>query len=142
MAELSISPQVAAAASRPVATPPAGGAATTTATPSHTTTASSLVSPANIAYATTPRSEVHLVAKLSPQELQARLDEALQALNQTMANAGRKLAFSVDQSTHGSVVRVMDEKSGDVIRQIPVQVVLDIAHSIDALKGTLFSAKS
>ena len=63
----------------------------------------------------------------------------MQTLNQQMANSGRTLGFSVDASTHSDVVRVMNEKTGELIRQIPAQVVIDVAHNMDAMKGVLFN---
>jgi flagellar protein FlaG len=73
------------------------------------------------------------------ESLQKRLQEALQALNQQMADSGRTLGFSYDPAIQSSVVKVIDQSSGALIRQIPAQAVVDVAHSIDALKGVLFN---
>jgi flagellar protein FlaG len=47
----------------------------------------------------------------------------------------------MDDSIHGPVITVHNTQTGEVVRQIPSQVVLNIAHSIDSLKGVLFSKK-
>lgn len=49
-----------------------------------------------------------------------------------------KLAFSIDEDTDRPVVRITDASTGELIRQIPSQEALDIARSLDKMKGVLF----
>ncbi len=86
-----------------------------------------------------PVQQVAIAPRASMEEMRSRLQAAMQTLNQQMADSGRTLGFSVDASTHTDVVRVMNEKTGELIRQIPAQAVINVAHNIDAMKGVLFN---
>jgi flagellar protein FlaG len=52
--------------------------------------------------------------------------------------APNQISFSVDDESGRSVVRIIDQKTGATIRQIPSQEMLDIAKSIDKMQGLLF----
>lgn len=47
------------------------------------------------------------------------------------------LAFSVDETSGKSVVKITDAKTGETIRQIPSQEFLELARSMDKMKGIL-----
>lgn len=53
-----------------------------------------------------------------------------------------KLAFSIDEDTDRPVVRITDASTGELIRQIPSQEALDIARSLDKMKGVLFQKQA
>lgn len=74
-----------------------------------------------------------------PAREQARdnIREATDKLNQQMRIRGRKLSFEIDDTTHQIVVTVKDINTGDVIRQIPSEALLRVAHNIDQIKGLL-----
>lgn len=77
-----------------------------------------------------PPSELEMAAKL--QEAKAALadeevSQAVADLNSYVQNEQRDLLFSVDEGSGDMVVRVVDRESGDLIRQIPNEVVLDLA---------------
>jgi uncharacterized FlaG/YvyC family protein len=58
-----------------------------------------------------------------------------------MRDGGRNLNFAIDQNSSCSFVGlVKNTDTGEVIRKIPNDAVLRIAHSIDALKGMLHTA--
>ena len=66
------------------------------------------------------------------------LEHALEKLTQLADNSGRALGFSKDQTVSGPVITVTDKDTGEVIRQIPTEVVVRVAHSIEKMKGLLF----
>ena len=66
------------------------------------------------------------------------LDHALEKLTQLADNSGRSLGFAKDQAVSGPVITVTDKDTGEVIRQIPTEVVVRVAHSIEKMKGLLF----
>ena len=70
-----------------------------------------------------------------------RLDQAISRMNERMQDGGRGLAFRVDPSLNRPVVTVTNQETGEVIRQIPNEVVIRMAHSIDETKGNLLNAK-
>jgi len=76
---------------------------------------------------------------MDPQEMLVQLSHALSELNKQMDHTGRSLGFSMDHSIAGNVITVTNKDTGEVIRQIPGEAVLNIAHSIDSLKGVIYS---
>ena len=69
------------------------------------------------------------------------LQEAVKALNEQMAASKTGLGFSVDKSLNTPVVTVRNTATGEVVRQIPTETVVRVAHSIDDMKGILLNAK-
>ena len=69
------------------------------------------------------------------------LQEAVKALNDQMAATKTGLGFSIDKSLDSPVVTVRNTETGEVVRQIPTEVVVRLAHSIDDMKGLLLNAK-
>jgi flagellar protein FlaG len=65
------------------------------------------------------------------------LQESLQKLNETMRDGGRSLTFHMDEQLGGLVVQVKNADTGEVVRQIPNDVVVRLARNFDALKGVL-----
>ena len=87
---------------------------------------------------TTPK-KVELTLNL--EEKQQSLKAALNELNQQMAANKQNLGFRMDDAIHGPVITVHNTQTGEVLRQIPSETALKIAHSIDSLKGVLISKK-
>ncbi len=61
----------------------------------------------------------------------AQVKAAVDSINQSMQFSNRGLTFSVDQSTKETVVKVVEEGTGTVIKQIPSEQALAIAKAID-----------
>jgi flagellar protein FlaG len=80
--------------------------------------------------------------KFDASEVRQNLQEAVKMLNQQMTSTKRGLGFLVDEAVGGPVVTVRSAESGEVVRQIPNEVVVRIAHNIEKYKGLLFSAKA
>jgi flagellar protein FlaG len=59
-------------------------------------------------------------------------------LNQQLSDSGRALGFRLDSVLNRPVVTVTNQSTGEVVRQIPTEVVVRVAHSIEALKGLIF----
>ena len=70
-----------------------------------------------------------------------RLDQAISRMNERMQDGGRGLAFKLDPSLARPVVTVTNKETGEVIRQIPNEVIIRMAHSIDDNKGNLLNAR-
>jgi flagellar protein FlaG len=75
-------------------------------------------------------------------EMQQTMQEAVNMLNQQISSTNRGLGFHVDDAIQGPVVTVRSTDTGEVIRQIPNDTVLNLAHNIDHMKGLLFNKKS
>lgn len=70
------------------------------------------------------------------------LHAAAQKANQAILGLGSDLRFSVDKDTGIEVVKFVDDKTKEVIRQIPAQEMLDIAKRLDELKGLLIKERA
>ena len=81
------------------------------------------------------------VAKADPQETRRTLEEATEHLNQQMRRNSRDLSFSVDDVAN-KVVLTVKNKEGEVVRQIPNEVALRVAHNLDDVKGLMQDGKS
>jgi len=75
-----------------------------------------------------------------PVKLQENLRAAVDQLNKQLASSGRSLGFSYDEVANAPVVTVKSTATGEVIRQIPSEAVLRVAHTFEALKGLLHDA--
>jgi len=80
--------------------------------------------------------------KVDVEAMKAKLLESIEKLNQTMRDGGRNLNFRMDESVGGPVVLVKNADTGEVVRQIPNEVVVRVAHSIDSFKGLLLNKLS
>ncbi len=74
-------------------------------------------------------------------QAQRNLQEAVRSLNDQMESKKTGLGFSIDQSLNRPVVTVTNAETGEVVRKIPTDVVIQMAHSIDDMKGLLLNAK-
>ncbi len=77
--------------------------------------------------------------KYDPNQARANLSSVINMLNEQMASTKRGLGFSFDSSKNSAVIKVTDLNSGNVVRQIPTEDVLKMAHHIDAMKGILYN---
>ena len=77
--------------------------------------------------------------KFDPNKVRENLSAAIGMLNKQMEASKRGLGFSYDDSKKTAVVKVTDAASGEVVRQIPTEQILKMAHQIDAYKGILYN---
>ena len=74
------------------------------------------------------------------EKLQERVQAAITTLNERMRSSQHSLSISVDKASKRFVVTVTDKVSGEVIRHIPGESALRVAHNLEALKGVLFDS--
>ena len=74
-------------------------------------------------------------------QAQEQLDEAVERMNEHMRKNSYNLAFSVDKEVDKVVVKVTNLATGDVVRQIPNETALRIAHNIEDMRGLLQDKK-
>ncbi|MAZ88269.1 MAG: flagellar biosynthesis protein FlaG [Cellvibrionaceae bacterium] len=74
-----------------------------------------------------PPESVAAVVGETSEAVSETVSQAVADLNRYVQNEQRDLLFSMDNGTGDMVVRVLDRDSGDLIRQIPNQIVLDLA---------------
>ncbi len=74
-------------------------------------------------------------------------NEVLISVSNTVASSSgidlsdSRLAFTVDEDTGDTVINIIDNSTGDVIRQIPPDEVLQLKKSVGALQGLLVDKK-
>jgi flagellar protein FlaG len=76
---------------------------------------------------------------------QAELQAALERLNRHMRENARAIEFSIDDVTDRTIITVRQKDTGEVIRQIPSDGLLEFAHQVEEqlqdTKGLLWNAK-
>jgi flagellar protein FlaG len=77
-----------------------------------------------------------------PVEVRQNLQEAVNMLNMQAKAGGRGLGFHIDEAVGGPVVTVRSTETGEVVRQIPNETVVNVAHNIDRMKGLLFKGNA
>jgi flagellar protein FlaG len=65
------------------------------------------------------------------------LRRVIEQLNEQVQKNGRGLVFSVDERLNRQVITVRSTTTGEIVRQIPNEVVLKVAHNIEDVKGLL-----
>ncbi|MFN3357707.1 MAG: flagellar protein FlaG [Pseudomonas sp.] len=72
----------------------------------------------------------------------ADLEKAVTDIREFVQAAQRSLDFSIDDSTHRVVVKVIATDSGEVIRQIPSETALKLAQNLSSASNVLFNDKA
>jgi len=75
-------------------------------------------------------------------EVQQTIQEAVHLLNQQINSNNRGLGFHVDEAVGGPVVTVRSTETGEVVRQIPNETIVNVAHNLDRMKGLIFNKKT
>ena len=75
------------------------------------------------------------------ERMKQNLEVTIGRLNEQMRDGGRNVTFAMDETLGRPIVVVRKEDTGEVIRQIPNEVVVKVAHNIEALKGLLMNKK-
>lgn len=66
-----------------------------------------------------------------------QIDKAVADINKAMQSHSQDLRFSVDTDSKRVVVKIIDQQTNQVLRQIPTEEALEISKSLDKLKGVL-----
>ena len=88
------------------------------------------------------QSAVRLNVAANSQKMQQDLQQSLEHLNRLMKDGGRNLSFAMDKALGHPVIVVRKEDTGEVIRQIPNEAVVSVAHNIELLKGILLNKRT
>jgi flagellar protein FlaG len=64
------------------------------------------------------------------------VQEAVRKTQEFLQNKANNLVFSLDKDSGEMVVRVVDAKTDEVIRQIPSQEMLELARSLEEFQST------
>ena len=75
------------------------------------------------------------IAKPSNDQLKQSVDD----INKVLASSSISVQFQVDPDYKDLIVKIVDQDSGKLIRQMPTEDVVRISKAMDNLKGLLFS---
>ena len=70
------------------------------------------------------------------------LAEVVEMLQKALPAKSNSLRFQMDEVLDRPVVSVIDEKSGELIRQLPSDEVIRAAHNIEKMRGIIFDTKT
>jgi flagellar protein FlaG len=72
----------------------------------------------------------------------AMLTEAVHRINQTMRAMSQSIEFTIDDDSKRVIVKVVDQQTREVIRQMPSVEALQIAKALDRVQGLLIQQKA
>ena len=75
----------------------------------------------------------------NPQEMRANIQEAIDRLNQQLKANGRDLSFQMDEEINRPIITVRNIETGEVVRQIPSEEIIRMAHTLEEGKGLMFN---
>jgi flagellar protein FlaG len=90
----------------------------------------------------TPVETALAVRQAAPAPTLAELAQAVKNLNKAMQDQAQNLEFSIDSDTDRTIVKVIDQSTHEVLRQIPSQEALEIAKALDQSSGLLIRQKA
>ena len=82
-------------------------------------------------------------AKTSSSEFSSKMTEqVVNQLNEDLKVFNTRVSFSIDDTTKKTVVKIIDNSSGDVIKQIPPEYLLKVSQRITELLGLVVDEKA
>lgn len=79
--------------------------------------------------------------KFDPEKQRKAMQEMIERMNQLVKETRRDLHFSLDERIDTFIIVVKNTNSGEVVRQIPNEAAVKMAHSIEDMKGILFNGE-
>ncbi len=71
-----------------------------------------------------------------------QVKQAVQDINKSLQSLSQGLEFSVDTDTKEVIVKVIDQQTKEVLRQMPSKEALEIAKALDQVLGKLIKTKA
>ena len=75
-------------------------------------------------------------------EQKQQVEAAVKAVKEFIQPMASNLAFEMDDDTGRTVIKITEASSGELIRQIPSEEMLEIAKALDRLQGLLVKQKA
>lgn len=83
-----------------------------------------------------------LIGSFDPSADPALVKKAAEQIKAFVQASSHNLNFSVDKGSGRIIVKVVDQETGEVIRQIPAEETLAIANSLDTPRGVFIRSKA
>lgn len=71
-----------------------------------------------------------------------QIKQAVQEINESLRSAAQGLEFSIDTDSKEVIIKVIDQETREVLRQMPSKEALDIAKALDQALGKLIKTKA
>jgi len=88
---------------------------------------------------TATENDTFVPQQASKEPSREQLNKAVSELNQSSQMKTQGIEFSIDEDSQRTVVKVVDQETKEVLRQIPTKEALELAKSFDSAKGSLIS---
>ena len=85
---------------------------------------------------------VPAVGESQPAPTLAQVTQAINSINQAMSAMSSDIQFSVDEDSNKTIIKIVDQKTKEVLRQIPSAEALAIAKALDQAQGLLIKQKA
>ena len=73
----------------------------------------------------------------APTPTKEKLEQAASRVKEVLRGTTSRLEIEIDSDSNKAVIRILNGESGEIIRQIPAQELLDLAKHLDEPKGLL-----
>lgn len=93
----------------------------------------------------TPKPAPALAERAAPADTPAhaaRVEQAVKTINASLHTQRQGVEFTIDRDSQRTVVKVVDQETQQVLRQMPTQEALDIAKALDRLQGLLIKQEA
>lgn len=70
------------------------------------------------------------------------IEQAVTKIQESIGQVDSSLRIEVDSDIHRVIVKVINNQSGEVIRQIPSQEIVEISKRLDAMQGLLLTKRT
>lgn len=74
-------------------------------------------------------------------EQQAKLDEQIKKLNQSIASSGKELQFKYNEEAHELYVEVLNSETREVVSSLPPEFLIDLSLKMKEMIGMFFDEK-
>ena len=71
-----------------------------------------------------------------------QVKEAIENINKAVQTMAQDLEFSIDEDSDRTIVKIIDNQTKEVIRQVPSKEILEIAKALDKVQGLLIKQKA
>ncbi|MDO8176906.1 MAG: flagellar protein FlaG [Undibacterium sp.] len=90
----------------------------------------------------TPTQTVNAVTATKTPPTVEQLAKAVKDINSTIQALSQNLEFTIDNDSERVVVKIVDQQTKEVLRQIPTEEALEISKSLDRLQGLLIKQQA
>lgn len=85
---------------------------------------------------------VPAVGESKPVPTLDQITQAINSINQAMSSMSSDIQFSLDEDSNRTIIKIVDQQTKEVLRQIPSAEALAIAKALDQAQGLLIKQKA